>query len=64
MLIDDYGSVVEELQQTEQYRQHVLSDATDLLAEMGTRAFLSEIRKRLTDSVEADNIDAIIGEGW
>lgn len=61
---DDFGNEIEvpEVSQYEQYRMHVLSDATDLIADMGTYAFLREIRKRLTDPIEIDNIEAIIGE--
>lgn len=53
---DDFGKEIGQ----EMSRVFTIADASDLIDEMGLRAFLVNVKEQLDSKVERDNVDAIL----
>ena len=56
---DDYGNAILD---EEQFREHVLSDCSNLIERVGMYAFLNMLQDRVECSIELDNINRILEE--
>jgi hypothetical protein len=53
---DDFGKEIGQ----EMSRVFTIADASELIDEMGLRAFLVNVKEQLDSKVERDNVDAIL----